>query len=227
MRFTLERVSGPELEPVTLAEMKLHLREFTSVTANDATINALIVAAREWAEDYTGRALIDQTWRLTIDASVIGGDVVSGFQGPNFGTGAPASRYEWLGWMRRSEIMLHKAPVLALLSFKSVDDAGVETDVPAASYALREATSKWPRVVALNGATWVVGYGGLRLTYRAGFSDQTFSPQQGLDVVPERFKQAIKLWVEANYDRDPNQMDKLLATAELLIKSERVELQLA
>ena len=61
MNFVLERLTQPEMEVVTLAEMKRHLRLFSSVTDEDADITALIVAAREWVEDYTGRVLVDQT----------------------------------------------------------------------------------------------------------------------------------------------------------------------
>ena len=53
MNFTLERVTQPDIEPVTLDEMKRHLRCFMSVTDEDDDITALIVAAREWIEDYT------------------------------------------------------------------------------------------------------------------------------------------------------------------------------
>ena len=70
MLWALELVSGPEIEPVTLAEAKRHLREYDDVTTNDADITALIQGAREWVEQYTARALIDQTWRLTFGDSV-------------------------------------------------------------------------------------------------------------------------------------------------------------
>jgi len=53
-------VTAPALEPVTLAEAKDYLRVDSS--DEDALIQALIKAAREWVEHYTGRALISQTW---------------------------------------------------------------------------------------------------------------------------------------------------------------------
>jgi hypothetical protein len=188
MRFILERVTEPDIEPVTLAEARLHLRCTDGVTAEDDLISSLIVAAREWVEGYTGRALIDQTWRLTIEQQpVLSGDSVAGYtQGPGYYNG----RFQW---ERVGEIMLRKAPVLALTSFVTVDSDGVETAVAADTYELREADSRWPRLVALSGATW--GTENFRVTFRAGFAERTGSPQQTAAEVPARFKAAIKLIV--------------------------------
>lgn len=229
-RFTLERVLDPEIEPVTLAEMKLHLRGFSSVTDDNAQITGLIKGAREWVEDYTGRALIDQTWRLTLQGlgGYAGGDVVGGTRDGRLPAGFGYYQGLYIWWDRFGELLLRKAPILAITSFKSVDQAGVETAVDPTTYQLREADSKWPRIVALNGATWSTWLScDLRIVYRAGFSDQTGSPQEGTDVVPERFKQAIKLHAEAMYDRDEKMMPLLLSSAEQLVKPERAELGLA
>lgn len=51
---------------VSLAEAKLHLR--VDGTDEDALITALIHAAAETAEQITGRAVMPQTWELTLDA---------------------------------------------------------------------------------------------------------------------------------------------------------------
>lgn len=220
--FVFERVTLPDIEPVTLAEMKVHLRGFTSVSDDDAQVTKLIVGAREWVEDYTGRALIDQTWRLTMNKTgYLGGDAVKGFTPAFVGLG----RREWIHWMRRGEIRLLKSPVLAITSFVSADFTGAETAIPVTDYALCEPDSKWPRIAALSGATWTTG--ALKVEFRAGFADRLGSPQQGAEMVPERFKQAMKLWVEANYDRDKDMMPLLLKTAEGLLKPERADLQIA
>jgi len=222
MNFTLERVTQPDIEPVTLEEMKRHLRCFSGVTDEDDDITALIVAAREWVEDYSARALIDQTWRLTIDGH-LHGDRVLGFDAPRFIGGF--GRLEWMHWMRRGEILLRRAPVIEITSFTSIDATGVVTDIDPAGYALREENSKWPRLVPLSGTTWAAGT--LKIEFRAGFANRSGSPKQDASVVPARFKQAMKLWTEAAYDRDPVMMPLLLNAAEQLMKPERADLSIA
>jgi uncharacterized phiE125 gp8 family phage protein len=55
----------PTVEPVSLADMKLHLR--VDCTADDDLITSLIVAARQWCEDYEHRAYITQTITAKLD----------------------------------------------------------------------------------------------------------------------------------------------------------------
>lgn len=64
--MTVRVITAPTIEPLTLAEAKLHLRE--DLSEQDALITALIVAAREYAELYTGRAFITQTLELSLPA---------------------------------------------------------------------------------------------------------------------------------------------------------------
>lgn len=64
--MTWKRTVEPSVEPVSLAEAKAHLR--VDVTDDDTLITAMIQAAREYIEDATGRALINQTWRLSLNA---------------------------------------------------------------------------------------------------------------------------------------------------------------
>jgi uncharacterized phiE125 gp8 family phage protein len=213
MRFALERVSSPDIEPVTLTEAKRHLGEFDDVTTRDDDVTALITAAREWVEDFTGRALVDQRWRLTFgDAASV--DSVATPTVPNQSS-------ELLG----TEIFLRKSPALSIVSFVSVASDGTETAVDPATYELREADGRWPRVIGLDGTAWISGV--YRIVFRAGYADRDLSPQEGAEVVPERFKMAMKLWIEAMYDRDERMMKVLLDTAEGLIRSERTEIGLA
>lgn len=62
----LTLILAPSGEPIALAEAKLHCR--VDSTEDDALITALIVAARNQAEDRTGRVLVTQKWRIDIDA---------------------------------------------------------------------------------------------------------------------------------------------------------------
>lgn len=52
-------------EPVTLAELKTHLR--IDQTSEDSLLENLITTAREYLEKRTGLALLTQEWRLILD----------------------------------------------------------------------------------------------------------------------------------------------------------------
>lgn len=58
-------LAGPAQEPVSLVQMKAHLR--VEDEAEDGLIEALIVAARVHVESLVGKALLAQTWRLVLD----------------------------------------------------------------------------------------------------------------------------------------------------------------
>lgn len=58
-------LAGPASEPVSLAEAKAFLR--LDEVAEDALVTTLIAAARMHMESVTGRALIEQSWRVVLD----------------------------------------------------------------------------------------------------------------------------------------------------------------
>jgi uncharacterized phiE125 gp8 family phage protein len=64
--MALTLVTAPTIEPVSLAEAKVHCR-MTSDGDEDGLLNTLIAAARQYAETYTRRALITQTWDWKLD----------------------------------------------------------------------------------------------------------------------------------------------------------------
>lgn len=61
----LTLITQPASFPVTLAEAKAHCR--VEDAAEDATLNGLIAAATDYIQQYTGKVIIPQTWRLTLD----------------------------------------------------------------------------------------------------------------------------------------------------------------
>jgi uncharacterized phiE125 gp8 family phage protein len=63
----MKLITAPTVEPVTLAEAKLHLRIEDAVTAEDALISALIATARHWCEAFLRRAIVTQTWDFFYD----------------------------------------------------------------------------------------------------------------------------------------------------------------
>lgn len=64
----LKVITAPATEPVTLADVKAQLGIEASDTASDVVITRRITEAREWVENFTGRALITQTLEFVMDA---------------------------------------------------------------------------------------------------------------------------------------------------------------
>ncbi len=61
-------MTAPLIEPVTLYEIKQHLRLDSGVsTDEDNLLNGYITVARETCEPFQNRAYIDQTWDLVLD----------------------------------------------------------------------------------------------------------------------------------------------------------------
>jgi len=197
--FTLERIVEPEIEPITLAQMKRHLRLWTDITNTDEDVLSLIKGARQWAEDYTCCALIDQSWRLNVHALDC----------------------------EATSILLHRAPILEVLSVVHIDDEDVETaqNFPGSpalpNWALRDGDSKWPRLSQLDDAVWYPGR--YRIEFRAGYADRAVSPKQGAEVVPEMFMHAMKHYADAHWNRDEKMMEKLIQAAEKLLDPLRLE----
>lgn len=217
MRWSLELITPPDstVLPVTLAEMKRHLGEFENVTDRDADVASAAVAAREALEEWTGRALIDQTWKLTFGDEIA--SVGNAVTDPRLGS-LTASE------LRGTEVYLRRSPFLSVVSFVSIASDGTETAIAADAYGIRDSGGKFPRIAALSGDFRLGRYA---ITFRAGYADRDVSPQEGAEVIPERWKSAIKLMAEALYHRDLAAAEKLEATAKRLLQYDRAVLDFA
>lgn len=60
-------ITPPTAEPITLAEIKAHVRA-DYYTTDDAYLIALVTAAREYVENFTGKVLAPTTFELSLDA---------------------------------------------------------------------------------------------------------------------------------------------------------------
>lgn len=60
-------LTPPLVEPVSVAELKEFLRVDADDTSQDNTIATLGMAARAWAETFTRRRFVQQTWRVERD----------------------------------------------------------------------------------------------------------------------------------------------------------------
>lgn len=134
-------ITPPTFEPVTLAQVKANCR--IDGADEDALIGTLISAAREMAEQITGRSLATQTWERVLDAFPCG------------------------------EIELYNPPVAAIVSVKYIDLDGVEQTLDSSLYALDSDSSPawllpawgtdWP--TARDSAN------ALRVRYTAGYAE--------------------------------------------------------
>ena len=73
---SLQIITQPSFEPVTLAEARLWCRVDDDDTAQDAVIVMLVRAMREYVEHMTGRALCSQTLELRLDEFPTNGGVI-------------------------------------------------------------------------------------------------------------------------------------------------------
>lgn len=99
--WQLKRISGPDVEPVSLDQAKRQCRVDEDITVDDDDIMDWIQAARELAEDYCKRTFCPSTWQLS---------------GPDF----PRDYY------RGGKIYLPFGPLIALESISYLDVDGTE-----------------------------------------------------------------------------------------------------
>lgn len=117
-------ITAVATDPVSLAEARLQCKVDADDTSHDAVLTALITAAREFAEHYTGRALAEQTLEAALDE----------FPSDDF-------------------IDLPMPPVASVTSVKYTDTDGVEQTMATSDYAL-SGYGDGRRVSLAYGATW-------------------------------------------------------------------------
>ena len=68
--------TAPAVEIVSTGDMKNYIKLHSSITADDTLILALVKGSRQWAEEYTRRGFITQTWELYLDSFPVTGDIL-------------------------------------------------------------------------------------------------------------------------------------------------------
>lgn len=172
----LALATAPSGEPVTLTEVKAHLR--VDASTDDTLLGVLNTAAREWAEGFANIRIVSQAWDYTLDAF-------------------PA------------EIELPFGPVTAISSVKYYDQANTLQTLSSSAYDYNLAEPV-VKIRQAYGYTWPSTYeraGAVQVRFTCGYS-----------TVPERIKSAIKLHIEAHFDRDAVGMDRQLKAAEALLR---------
>lgn len=150
----LARTVAPSVEPVSLAEARLHLREDDDITDEDALITMLITAAREYAESYTGRSFVTQKWRLTLDAF------------PN------AGQFESFYGACRNAVSLERGNVLSVDAISYFGMDGAWATMPSANY-VADLSGCPARVTPVFGQIWPIPMpqiASVRVDYTAGYA---------------------------------------------------------
>lgn len=112
IHFGLAVVTPPAVEPVSRTEAKLQTK--IDVTADDALVDALILAARTQVENDTGRSLVATVWDYTLDSFPAGG----------------------------RPVVVPVAPLVSVASIKSTDTADAETTMSASDYVVDTASNR-------------------------------------------------------------------------------------
>lgn len=123
--MALRLITAPATEPISIDEARDHLR--VSDDAQDLVLESMIQAARQQVELLAGRALITQTWRLSLDAFPVGA----------------------------GKIELSKCPLgdTDAMVVKYVDTAGVTQTLASAAYQV-DAESEPARLLPAYGTSW-------------------------------------------------------------------------
>ena len=171
---------------ITLAEAKTHLR--LSGNEDDTYLNALISTAQFNAEKYTGRAITNQTLKLSLDGLPYADD--DKFYPEGFFTAPDINRS--LGY-----IVLPRPPLVSVSHFKSFDEDNTATTFATSNYHV-DTSSEPGRLVLKRGKTFPSAsdlrtVNAYEITYVAGYGSSR-------DDVPTPIKQAIKLLVAHLYE---------------------------
>ena len=210
----LEVVTAPSTTPITLAEAKSFLRLDTS--DDDTLVNTLIGSARDFAEEYIGRTLINTTYKLSLDGFVE--DQVPIKEG--FYT-AP-----YMNFYKRF-IQLPRPPLVSVTHLKTFDDDNTESTFASTKYQVDKARNPG-RLVLKDGETWPTDLrvaNAIEITYVAGYGSATGDIpnaikvgirehitymyehrgdyEQGLNSFPLIAKQLYKPYRVLNFSSDP------------------------
>ncbi|WP_374349166.1 head-tail connector protein [Chitinimonas sp.] len=172
-------VTQPTEEPISLAEARLHLRIDDDLTADDTLISALIVAARQFAENETRRALVTQTWRLVLDC----------FPGQASYT-VPLRPFG----LPPNAILLERCPVKSVQSIRYLDMGGIWQTMSPADYTV-DLTSEPARITPCFGKIWqptLPQIGAVEVVFVTGYGTAA--------EVPAALKSWMKLRIGSLYE---------------------------
>lgn len=193
------------MQPLTLAETKAHLK--VEGTDEDNLIQLYLDAATAYCDGFhgfLGRALVTQTWRLTVD---------------EFPT---------------AEIKIPLPPLQSVTSVKYDDPAGVEQTMDPADYyvdtasepgwIIPVATAAWP--------TPLDAFNAVRVEFVAGYAPTTDSPPDLRANIPANIKAGILLIIGNMHEHREENIVGLIANklpfgADALLRRHKFDLSMA
>jgi uncharacterized phiE125 gp8 family phage protein len=145
--------TAPDEEPVTLAQMRLHLGITQSTdTARDTIITGRITSARQWAEQYTRTAYVTQT--------------LCGYSDD----------------FHCQQIDL-KGPLQAVTGILYLDSNGVQQTLSAADYLVDTVTNCVVPAYGLDWPDARLQRNSIQITYRSGYGDPEDVPESIKDAI--------------------------------------------
>lgn len=153
--MALQIVTRPTAEPLDLSEVKAHAR--VDISDDDLLLKSLLGAARDYAENLTGKQLVAARWKQSLDS---------------FPGGASNAPYGRTFSFPANAILLRRFPVQEVESIQYLDMQGVLQTVDPSSYVVDYSTEP-VRITPVFGQVWpipVPQIGAVSVTFKAGYA---------------------------------------------------------
>ncbi len=165
--MAIEIITAPTAEPISLVEAKAQLR--VDGIDEDTFISSIIKAAREYCEDFQGRAYVSRVYDLWLD-----------------------------GWPCKDYIRILRPPLQTLTSIKYYGTDDTEYTMAATDYFV-DAKSEPARVVLAYNKSWpsltLRPANGVVVRFTAGYPATTAVPPDPAGNVPQKMKQAMLMLI--------------------------------
>jgi uncharacterized phiE125 gp8 family phage protein len=198
-------ITPPSSEPVSTAFAKWWMKLDAGDTSDDGIVSALISAARELVETFTGRALVTQTWTMTMDAfpGYVDRRSVAAEAIKSIGTGV----WYWEG--SRWAFSIPFPPVQSVASVVYNDGNGNPQTLNAGTDYVADTISSPARIMPVFGSFWPLSQyapNAVTVTFVCGYGVPFFDPETGRTVnwsgqpVPQSIIIAILMLVSYWYN---------------------------
>lgn len=193
--MALKLTLPPAVEPVTVADLKVSMRVID--TYEDAFITELAQMAREAAEQITRRALITQSWLMTMDKFPSPGLETSSanWYGPAWGTGPGPLTVTRPDGVTQFEIWVPKCPVVSIDSIKYTDQSGTLQTLDPSTYIV-DLNSEPARITPAVNASWPATLNianAVQVAFTSGFGSSGAS-------VPAKIRNWIRVMASTMYE---------------------------